>query len=106
MFLCYSIGGDLMNIGIICEYNPFHYGHLYHLNKIKEMFPDSNIIVVITGWICERGDLSLIDKFDKAKIALEYGADIVVELPFKYIQSADYFAKGAINILNKLNCIW
>ncbi len=93
-----------MNIGIICEYNPFHYGHLYHLNKIKEMFPDSNIIVVITGWICERGDLSLIDKFDKAKIALEYGADIVVELPFKYIQSADYFAKGAINILNKLNC--
>ena len=93
-----------MNIGIICEYNPFHYGHLYHLNKIKEMYPDSNIILVLSGWITERGDLSLIDKFKKADIALNYGVNLVVELPFKYIQSADYFAEGAINILNKLKC--
>ena len=93
-----------MNIGIICEYNPFHYGHLYHLNKIKEMYPNCNIILVMSGWITERGDLSLIDKFKKADIALEYGVDLVVELPFKYIQSADYFAKGSIEILNKLNC--
>lgn len=102
--LCYNTSGDLMNIGIICEYNPFHYGHLYHLNKIKEMYPNSNIILVMSGWICERGDLSLIDKFKKADIALNYGVDLVVELPFKYIQSADYFAKGAIEILNKLKC--
>ena len=54
-----------MNIGIICEYNPFHYGHLYHLNKIKKLYPDSNIILVMSGWITERGDLSLIDKFKK-----------------------------------------
>lgn len=93
-----------MNIGIICEYNPFHYGHLYHVNKIKEMYPDSNIILVMSGWITERGDLSLIDKFKKSEIALSYGVNLVVELPFKYIQSADYFAKGAISILNKLNC--
>jgi len=93
-----------MNIGIICEYNPFHYGHLYHLNKIKELYPNSNIILVMSGWITERGDLSLIDKFKKADIALEYGVNLVVELPFKYIQSADYFAKGAIEILNKLGC--
>lgn len=93
-----------MNIGIICEYNPFHYGHLYHLNKIKEMYPDSNIILVMSGWITERGDLSLIDKFKKTDIALNYGVNLVVELPFKYIQSADYFAKGAISILNKLKC--
>ena len=93
-----------MNIGIVCEYNPFHYGHLYHLNKIKEMYPDSNIILVMSGWITERGDLSLIDKFKKSEIALSYGVNLVVELPFKYIQSADYFAKGAISILNKLNC--
>ena len=93
-----------MNIGIICEYNPFHYGHLYHINKIKEMYPDSNIILVMSGWITERGDLSLIDKFKKSEIALSYGVNLVVELPFKYIQSADYFAKGAISILNKLNC--
>jgi len=93
-----------MNIGIICEYNPFHYGHLYHLNKIKEMYPDSNIILVMSGWITERGDLSLIDKFKKTDIALNYGVNLVVELPFKFIQSADYFAKGAIEILNKLKC--
>ena len=93
-----------MNIGIICEYNPFHYGHLYHLNKIKEMYPDSNIILVLSGWITERGDLSLIDKFKKTDIALNYGVNLVVELPFKYIQSADYFARGAVNILNKLKC--
>ena len=93
-----------MNIGIICEYNPFHFGHLHHLNKIKEMYPNSNIILVMSGWITERGDLSLIDKFKKTDIALYYGVDLVVELPFKYIQSADFFAKGSIAILNKLGC--
>ena len=93
-----------MNIGIICEYNPFHFGHLYHLNKIKEMYPDSNIILVLSGWITERGDLSLIDKFKKTDIALNYGVNLVVELPYKFIQSADYFAMGAVKILNELKC--
>ena len=92
-----------MNIGIICEYNPFHYGHIYHINKIKEMYPDSNIILVLSGPICERGDLSTINKFDKADIALNY-VDLVIELPLKFIQSADIFAKGSIEILNKLKC--
>jgi len=93
-----------MNIGIICEYNPFHYGHLHHLNEIKKMYPNSNIILVLSGWITERGDLSLIDKFKKTDIALKYGVNLVVELPFKYIQSADYFAMGAVKILNELKC--
>ena len=93
-----------MNIGIICEYNPFHYGHLHHLKEIKKMYPNSNIILVLSGWITERGDLSLIDKFKKADIALKYGVNLVVELPFKYIQSADYFAMGAVKILNELKC--
>ena len=93
-----------MNIGIVCEYNPFHYGHLHHLNEIKKMYPNSNIILVLSGWITERGDLSLIDKFKKTDIALNYGVDLVVELPFKYIQSADYFAMGSVKILNELKC--
>lgn len=93
-----------MTIGIICEYNPFHYGHLLHLKKIKEMYKDANIILAMSGWITQRGDLSLIDKFSKTEIALEYGIDLVVEIPFKFIQSADYFAKGAIKILNLLGC--
>ena len=93
-----------MNVGIICEYNPFHYGHLYHLNKIKELYPNCNIILVLSGWICERGDLSVMDKFKKAEIALKYGVDLIAELPYRYMQSADYFAKGALEILAKLNC--
>lgn len=92
-----------MTIGIICEYNPFHNGHLYHLKKIKEMYKDSIIILVMSGNITQRGDLSIINKWDKTDIALYYGIDLVVELPFIYASSsADIFAKGAIEILREL----
>lgn len=92
-----------MIIGIICEYNPFHNGHLYHLKKIKEMYKDSTVILVMSGSFTERGDLSIINKWDKTDIALYYGIDLVVELPFIYASSsADIFAKGAIEILKEL----
>ena len=92
-----------MTIGIICEYNPFHNGHLYHLNKIKEMYPNSTIILVMSGNITQRGDISIIDKWDKTDIALYYGIDLVIELPFIYAcNSSDIFSKGAIKILNEL----
>ena len=95
--------GDFMTIGIICEYNPFHNGHLYHLNKIKEMYKDSTIILVLSGSLTQRGDISIINKFDKAKIALYYGVDIVVELNYTYsCEASDIFAKGAISILKEL----
>ena len=88
-------------IGIICEYNPFHNGHLYHLNKIKELYPDSLIICVISGNTTERGDLSIINKWDKTRIALEAGIDLVIELPFKYASgSADLFCYGSMKLLN------
>ena len=90
-------------IGIICEYNPFHNGHLYHLNKIKEIYPNSTIILVMSGSVTERGDLSIINKWDKTEIALNYGIDLVVELPFIYsTQSADIFCYAAMKILNYL----
>lgn len=90
-------------IGIICEYNPFHNGHLYHLNKIKEMYPDSYIILVMSGSTTERGCLSIINKWDKTSIALNYGIDLVVELPFTFAsQSADLFCYGSMKILNYL----
>ena len=90
-------------IGIICEYNPFHNGHIYHLNKIKEMYPDSIIVLVMSGNFTQRGIPSVIDKWDKTEIALKYGVDLVVELPFVYAtQGADIFAKGAIAILKEL----
>lgn len=92
-----------MIIGIICEYNPFHNGHLYHINKIKNKYPNSIIILVMSGNVTERGDLSIINKWDKAEIALKHKIDLVIELPFKFAsQSADIFAKGALQILNEL----
>jgi len=90
-------------IGVIAEYNPFHNGHLYHIKKIKELYPDSLIIAVVSGYFCQRGELSILTKKDKTKIALNNDIDIVVELPFVFgTQSADIFAKGAIQILNEL----
>lgn len=90
-------------IGIVCEYNPFHLGHLYQLKKVKEMYPDSIIIVVCSSNFTQRGDISIINKWDKTRIALDYGVDIFIELPFGYAtQSSDIFAKGAIEILNHL----
>ena len=92
-------------IGIVGEYNPFHKGHLYHLQKIKEMYPDSLIILVLNGYFLERGEISIISKKNKTILALLYGVDIIVELPFVYgTQSADIFANAAVSILETLKC--
>lgn len=94
----------MKKIGIICEYNPFHNGHLYHINKIKEMFDDSLIILVMSGNFTQRGEASIIPKYSKCDIALLSGIDLVIELPFIFAtQSADVFAKTSIEILDKLN---
>lgn len=90
-------------VGIIVEYNPFHNGHLYHLNETKKMFKEDIIIAVMSGNFTQRGDTSIIDKQSKTEIALKVGVDIVIELPFHYAtQSADLFAKGSIEILKDL----
>lgn len=94
----------MKSVGIICEYNPFHNGHLYHLNKVKELFPNYTIILVMSGNYTERGETSILNKWDKTDIALTYGVDLVIELPFVFAsQSADIFAHGAIAILKELN---
>ena len=93
-----------MVIGIICEYNPFHNGHLYHLKKIKEKYPNSLIILCLNGYFLERGEVSILKKADKVKIALLNGVDIVVELPVLYgTQAADKFAMAGISLLDALN---
>ena len=95
----------MKKIGIICEYNPFHNGHIYHLKKVKEMYPDSMIILVMSASFTMRGEISLLNKWDKTSIALKYGVDLVIELPTFYsTNSADIFAEGAIKLLNYLNC--
>ena len=90
-------------IGLIAEYNPFHNGHQYQINKIKEKYPDSILIAVISSSYTQRGDISVLNKWEKTSIALDNQVDLVVELPFVYAtQSSDIFARGAIEILNKL----
>ena len=91
-------------VGIVAEYNPFHYGHLYQIRKVKEMYPDSIMIAIISTNYTQRGGFSLINKWDKTRICLNYGIDMVVELPTLYTtQGADMFAYGAISILNMLH---
>ena len=90
-------------IGIIAEYNPFHNGHLYQINKIKETYPDYAIVVVMSGHFTQRGEVTIIDKWKRTKSALLNGVDLVVELPYPFAtQSADFFSYGAITILNHL----
>ncbi len=93
----------MKSVGIICEYNPFHNGHLYHLKKVKELYPDYTIILVMSSSFLQRGETSIINKWNKTNIALYHGIDIVVELPFVFsTQSSDIFAKGSIEILKHL----
>ena len=94
----------IKTIGIIAEYNPFHNGHLKHLKEIKKLEKDSLIILVLNGYFLQRGEISLLTKEDKTKIALDNGIDLVVELPFIYgTQSADIFALNAIKILDSMS---
>lgn len=94
----------MKSVGIIAEYNPFHNGHKYHLDKIKQMYPNHTIILIMSGNFLQRGETSIIDKYTKTKIALQNDIDLIIELPFNFaVQSADTFSKGAIKLLNILN---
>ena len=96
-----------MNIGIICEYNPFHNGHLYQIEKIREEFgEETNIIAVMSGNYVQRGGVAIADKGLRAKCAVESGVNLVLELPFPFsMSSAEYFAKSAIHILSSIGCV-
>lgn len=90
-------------LAIIAEYNPFHNGHLYQIKKAKEITGAENVIVIMSGNFTQRGDTSLINKFEKTKIALQNEVNMVIELPVIYsISSAENFALGAIKIINQL----
>jgi len=94
----------MQSVGIIAEYNPFHHGHFYHIQKIKEKYPDAIIIATVAGNFTQRGECAIIDKWKKTEIVLQAGVDLVIELPFPFAtQSADFFSYGAITILEKLH---
>lgn len=90
---------------IICEYNPFHNGHLYQLEKCRENGA-THIVGIMSGNFVQRGELSVIDKHKRAEIAVRSGIDLIIELPVPYsIASAELFAKGAVYILNSLGVV-
>ncbi|WP_177159672.1 nucleotidyltransferase [Anaerobranca gottschalkii] len=87
-------------LGVIIEYNPFHNGHLYHLEKAKELTGCKYVVGVMSGNYVQRGEPAIINKWARTEIALNNGVDLVIELPTVYAtQSAEGFAKGAVNIL-------
>lgn len=90
-------------IGIVCEYNPFHNGHLYHLQKAKEIAGDGIVVAILSGYFSMRGDISVINKYDKVKTAIDNGVDITLELPYLLAtQNADIFAYNSIKLLNQM----
>ena len=91
---------------VIVEYNPFHNGHLYQLNTIRKELGVDRIIVVMSGNFMQRGIPAIVDKYTRAKMALANGADVVLELPVYYsLGSAEYFAQGAVALLDKLGIV-
>ena len=91
--------------GIICEFDPFHNGHKYLIDKAREAGADA-AVCVMSGDFTQRGEPSLWDKFKRAEAAVACGADLVLELPAVYaVNSADLFARGGIRILKRLGCI-
>lgn len=88
---------------IISEYNPFHFGHLYHLNESISQTDIDFKVAIISGNFVQRGEPSIINKWEKAKVALSAGFDLVLELPTLYaISSAENFANGSIKIANQI----
>lgn len=89
--------------GLIVEYNPFHYGHVYHIEQAKKISNADVIIAIMSPTFTQRGEPALVDKRARTKIALEYGVNLVIELPSIYaIESANHFAYGALKLLNEL----
>lgn len=93
-------------VGLITEYNPFHNGHKYHIEKAKEITGADHAVVVMSGNFVQRGAPAIIDKYTRTQMALTMGADMVFELPVAFAcASAEYFAYGAVALLNQLGFV-
>lgn len=90
-------------VGLVTEYNPFHNGHLYHLQTAKRLTQADVVVVVMSGNFTQRGEPTIVDKWTRTQEALANGADLVVELPlFDAVQPGQRFATGALRLLNDL----
>lgn len=93
-------------IGLITEYNPFHNGHKYHIEKALEKSGADKAIAIMSGNYVQRGTPAIMPKHLRTKAALQNGVSAVVELPVPYATgSAEYFARGAVSLLASLGCI-
>lgn len=93
-------------VGLITEYNPFHNGHLYHIERAKSITGADTVIVVMSGNYVQRGAPAIMPKHLRAEVALKAGVGLVLELPVCYaVGSAEYFAAGALSLLEQLGCI-
>ncbi|PWG01021.1 nucleotidyltransferase [Levilactobacillus bambusae] len=94
-------------VGIVAEYNPFHNGHRYQLLRAKEITgADVTIAIMSSNWL-QRGEPALLDKWDRTKLALQNGVDLVIELPVQFaVQPAHRFAMGGVQLAAAINCDW
>jgi len=93
-------------LGLIVEYNPFHNGHLYHLEESKKISGADFVVCVMSGNFIQRGEPAIVNKWARTKMALSAGADLVIELPLSCaMASAEYFASGAVRILNDIGIV-
>lgn len=91
---------------IIAEYNPFHNGHAYQIQRVRDLTEADYVLVIMSGDFVQRGTPAIIDKFSRTEMALYGGADAVIELPVRYAcGSAEYFATGAVSIFDALGCV-
>ena len=97
----------MRTIGVIAEYNPFHSGHRHHLARLRETFgPDCAVAVVMSGNFVQRGDAAIADKWARTGLALDGGADLVIELPTLWAAaSAETFARGGVALLEATGCV-
>lgn len=90
-------------VGLVTEYNPFHNGHLYHLNKAMELTGADISVAVMSGDFVQRGEPAVLDKYTRTSMALNSGVNLVVELPVNYaVSSAESFATGALKVLDHI----
>ena len=93
-------------LGIVSEYNPFHNGHIHHLEISKQLTKTDFTVAVMSGNFMQRGDTALVDKWTRTEMALKSGIDLVIELPTVYaLSSAENFADGAVKILDSLGVV-
>jgi len=93
----------MLNFSIICEYNPFHYGHLCQIEHIRREFPDSSITALMSGSFVQRGEAAMYGKYERAEAAVKCGVDLVLELPYPWCAgSGEFFASGGVTLLDGL----